>query len=65
MSERRPIEEIRRDIESERTQLVDALSSLRADVDAKRRPAARALGAISAALTAVLVLKVVRRARRR
>jgi hypothetical protein len=65
VSERRAIEEIRRDIESERAQLEDALTSLRADVEAKRRPAARALGALSAALTAVLVLRVVRRARRR
>jgi len=61
--ERRTEEDIRREITSEREQLVDALADLRAAVDAKRRPAAILGGAVAAALTAAVVVKVVRRVR--
>lgn len=63
--ERRSEEEIRREIESERDQLADALSDLKAGIDEKRKPAARAGGAIAAGLALVTALRLVRRFRRR
>lgn len=59
-TERRSDEEIRREIASERAALADALGDLRASVDAKRRPAALAVGAL---IAAVVALRVARRLR--
>ena len=59
--DRRPEEEIRREITTEREQLADALADLRKSIDAKRRPAAVAGGALAAALVTVAAVKALRR----
>ena len=63
-SEGRSEEEIRRDLAAERQRLADSVADLRASVEAKKRPAARAAGAVAAGLAAVAALKVVRAIRR-
>ncbi|MGH3135832.1 MAG: hypothetical protein ACRDPV_04995 [Gaiellaceae bacterium] len=60
-SERRSEEEIRREIASERDELVRALADLRKSVESKRRVAAVAAGTIAAGLTASAAIKAMRR----
>lgn len=59
--EPRSEEEIRREIAAERAELAQAVTTLRADVRAKRRPLGRAAVVLSAALGALLVRRVARR----
>ncbi len=58
------MEEIRRDIASERAQLERALVDLRAGLEAKRKPATRVAGSLAAALAGLVAVKTVRRFRR-
>ena len=58
--ERRTAEEIRREISTERTQLADALTDLHQGIEAKRRLAAVAGGALATGLAVVATVKVVR-----
>lgn len=62
--ERRTTEEIRREIATEREQLVAALADLRKALEAKRRPAAAAGGLLATGLVAAVTAKAVRRFRR-
>jgi hypothetical protein len=57
-------EAIRRDIAAEREQLAGSLADLRASVEAKKRPATRAAGAVAAGIAALVALKVGRMLRR-
>jgi hypothetical protein len=61
--DRRPEEEIRREIASEREALVSALADLRQGVDEKRKLAAVVGGALTAAFAAVAALRLGRRLR--
>ena len=60
-AERRSEEAIRREIASEREQLADAVKSLRAGIEAKRRPAALAGAALAAGVAVAAAFRVVRR----
>ena len=60
-SERRSEEEIRREIASEREELVRALADLRKSVESKRRAAAVAAGTIAAGLAASGAIEAMRR----
>ncbi|HEU5263298.1 MAG TPA: hypothetical protein VFU34_01575 [Gaiellaceae bacterium] len=60
-SERRSEEEIRREIASEREELVRAFADLRKSVESKRRAAAVAAGTIAAGLAASAAIKAMRR----
>jgi hypothetical protein len=62
-SDRRTEDEIRRDITSEREQLVGALGDLREGVDAKRRTAATVGGALGAMFFTAMAFKILRRVR--
>jgi hypothetical protein len=64
MSSRRSEEEIRSELAAERQRLVESFADLRASVEAKKRPAARAAGAIAAGAVALLALKVGRALKR-
>lgn len=57
---RRSEEQIRQEIAAERDQLQAAIGDLRASVEAKKRPAARAAAAVAAGMAALVALKVVR-----
>jgi hypothetical protein len=63
--EGRTEEEIRREITTEREQLVGALAELREDINAKRRPAAIVGGAVAAGVVTIAVVKVVWRLKHR
>ena len=60
-SERRSEEEIRREIASEREELVRALADLRMSVESKRKVATVVAGTIAAGLTASAAIKAMRR----
>ncbi len=60
-AERRSEEEIRRELAAEREQLTAALDDLRAGVDAKRTPAARAAKAAAAAVATIVAFRLARR----
>lgn len=60
-AEQRSEEQIRSELAAEREQLTAALGDLRAGIDAKRRPAARAAKVAATALAAIVALKVGRR----
>ena len=62
-AERRTEADIRRELTTERQELVGALADLRKDIDAKRRPAAIIGGAVAAGLATLAVAKVFRRFR--
>lgn len=62
-AERRTTEEIRREIASERDQLVEALAELRKALEVKRKPAARVGGLLATGLAAFVTAKAVRRFR--
>lgn len=64
MSSRRSEEEIRTELAAERQRLVESVADLRASVEAKKRPAARAAGAIAAGAAALLALKIGRALKR-
>ncbi len=64
MSSRRSEEEIRSELATERQRLAESVADLRASVEAKKRPAARAAGAIAAGAAALLALKVGRALKR-
>lgn len=64
-AEKRTVEDIRGDIASERAQLERALTDLRAGIEAKRKPAARAGGLLAAGLAALVTVKTARRLRGR
>ncbi len=64
MSSRRSEEEIRSELAAERQRLVESFADLRASVEAKKRPATRAAGAIAAGAVALLALKVGRALKR-
>ena len=64
MSPRRSEEEIRGELAVERQRLVESVADLRASVEAKKRPAARAAGAVAAGAAALLALKIARAIRR-
>lgn len=64
MSSRRSEEEIRRELAAERQRLVESVADLRASVEAKKRPGARAAGALAAGAAALLALKLGRAIRR-
>ncbi len=59
--DRRTVEEIRREITTEREQLVDALADLREGIHAKSRLAAVVGAALAVGLAAAAVVTVVRR----
>lgn len=59
--DRRTVEEIRREITTERDQLVDALADLREGIDEKSRLAAVVGGALAVGLAAAAAVTVVRR----
>ncbi len=59
--DRRTVEEIRREITTERQQLVDALADLREGIDEKSRLAAVVGGALAVGLAAATAVTVVRR----
>ena len=59
--DRRTVEEIRREITTERKQLVDALADLREGIDEKSRLAAVVGGALAVGLAAAAAVTVVRR----
>ncbi len=59
--DRRTVEEIRREITTERDQLVDALADLRESIDEKSRLAAVVGGALAVGLAAAAAVTVVRR----
>ncbi len=62
--EKRTIEEIRGEIASERAHLEEALSDLRAGLEARRKPATRVAGSLVAGLAALVTVKAARRFRR-
>ncbi len=64
MSPRRSEEEIRSELAAERQRLVESVADLRASVEAKKRPAARAAGTVAAGAAALLALKIARAIRR-
>lgn len=64
-AELRSEEQIRRELAAQREQLTAALADLRAGVDAKRRPAARAAKVAVAGLAALVAVKVGRSLTRR
>lgn len=59
--DRRTVEEIRREITTEREQLVDALADLREGIDEKSRLATVVGGALAVGLAAATAVTVVRR----
>lgn len=59
--DRRTVEEIRREITTERDQLVDALADLREGIDEKSRLAAVVGDALAVGLAAAAAVTVVRR----
>lgn len=59
--DRRTVEEIRREITTERDQLVDALADLREGIDEKSRLATVVGGALAVGLAAATAVTVVRR----
>jgi len=64
VSPRRSEEEIRSELAAERQRLVESVADLRASVEAKKRPAARAAGTVAAGAAALLALKIARAIRR-
>lgn len=58
--ERRTEEEIRRELTTEREELVDAFADLREGIYEKRRLAAAVGGALAAGLAAMAAMKVIR-----
>lgn len=58
---RRPEDEIRREIAAERAQLVDALADLRTGMAQKRRLAAGVAAALAAGLAAAVAVEIARR----
>jgi hypothetical protein len=62
-AERRTDQDIRGEIATEREQLVEALADLRQSIDDKRRPAAVVGGALAAAVTAGVLVKIAQRFR--
>ena len=64
MSSRRSEEEIRLELAAERQRLVESVADLRASVEAKKRPVARAAGAVAAGAAVLLALKLGRAIKR-